>query len=357
MPGLPTSGFAVWQKASVSAVDFGDDGETFSQVRLVLMCNAGFSPLQAIMIWVPYTKTNGQWIASKILQGFFGAPIESLCEISVTDLYFTHERGSYIALYGFALLSSSYLAPVLAGFINDGQGWEWVLVGLPPLLANIARLKPASTGVRFSVVLDSDVEKTPHLAQTENLNGGRTLQPKVDPDSPHVPMLYTGRFGDWLVLRMARKNNGIMEPEYRLWLFSPSILLLPGGLILWGVGAAHQVHWFGLVVAMGTLGFTSGLGLQLSISYCIDSYRELSGEAVVTVILIRNTMSFAIGYGITPWVTNLGLQNAFVVAAMAGLVQTLCFLVFVRYGRHLRRATADKYRDYAAEMAAAGLTD
>ena len=29
---------------------------------------------------------NGQWIANKILQGFFGAPIESLCEISVTDI-------------------------------------------------------------------------------------------------------------------------------------------------------------------------------------------------------------------------------------------------------------------------------
>ena len=38
------------------------------------------------MVWVPYTKTNGQWIASKLLQGFFGAPIESLCEISVTDI-------------------------------------------------------------------------------------------------------------------------------------------------------------------------------------------------------------------------------------------------------------------------------
>ncbi|KAL9077585.1 MAG: hypothetical protein Q9157_003309 [Trypethelium eluteriae] len=41
----------------------------------------------AIMVWVPYTKTNGQWIGSKLLQGFFGAPIESLCEISVTDVY------------------------------------------------------------------------------------------------------------------------------------------------------------------------------------------------------------------------------------------------------------------------------
>lgn len=42
--------------------------------------------VQVIMIWVPYTTTNGQWIASKLLQGFFGAPVESLCEISVTDV-------------------------------------------------------------------------------------------------------------------------------------------------------------------------------------------------------------------------------------------------------------------------------
>lgn len=88
-----------------------------------------------------------------------------------------------------------------------------------------------------------------------------------------------------------------MQPEYRLWLFGISVLLVPAGLILWGVGAAHGVHWFGLIFAMGIIGFTSTIGLQLSINYCIDSYRELSGEAIVTVILVRNTMSFAIGYG------------------------------------------------------------
>ena len=73
--------------------------------------------------------------------------------------------------------------------------------------------------------------------------------------------------------------------------------MIPGGLILWGVGVAHNVQWFGLVFAMGVIAFTNTLGLQVSLSYCIDSYRELSGEAVVTVILVRNTMSFAIGYG------------------------------------------------------------
>lgn len=88
-----------------------------------------------------------------------------------------------------------------------------------------------------------------------------------------------------------------MESEQRLWLFTLSALLIPGGLILWGVGAAHHVQWFGIVFAMGVIGITNTLGVVISISYCIDSYRELGGEAIVTVILIRNTMSFAMGYG------------------------------------------------------------
>lgn len=74
------------------------------------------------MIWVPHATTNGQWIGSKILQGFVGAPIESLCEISITDIYFQHERGTYMGLYAFMLAGSNFLAPILAGFINDGQG-------------------------------------------------------------------------------------------------------------------------------------------------------------------------------------------------------------------------------------------
>ena len=88
-----------------------------------------------------------------------------------------------------------------------------------------------------------------------------------------------------------------MQSEYRLWLYVFSIPLTFGGLILWGVGAAHNIQWFGLIFALCLLAFGNTVGAQLSINYCIDSYQELSGEAIVTVILIRNTMSFAIGYG------------------------------------------------------------
>ena len=56
-----------------------------------------------------------------------------------------------------------------------------------------------------------------------------------------IGSLYTGYIGDRIVLKMARKNGGILEPEHRLWLFTPSLLLIPFGLILWGVGE-HQMY-------------------------------------------------------------------------------------------------------------------
>jgi hypothetical protein len=108
---------------------------------------------------------------------------------------------------------------------------------------------------------------------------------------------YSGPLGDRFVIWKARKNDGIMESEHRLWLYCALLVLIPGGLLLWGLGAAHHIHWFGLVVAMGVLAACIAIGCQLPVSYCIDSYKDLSGDAVVTVILIRNTMSFGVNYG------------------------------------------------------------
>lgn len=115
---------------------------------------------------------------------------------------------------------------------------------------------------------------------------------------------YTGFAGDAILVKLARRNHGIAESEHRLWLLLPQLLLLPFGLILWGVGAAHTVQWFGLIFAIGTISCMATIGCQVSINYCIDSYRALGADAIVTVILVRNTMSFAIGYGYVPFTVS-----------------------------------------------------
>lgn len=166
---------------------------------------------------------------------------------------------------------------------------------------------------------------------------------------------YTGWLGDWFIIKRARANNGIMESEHRLWLFLPSLLLIPFGLILWGVGAANHVHWFGPIVAMCIIAATNTLGVQISIAYAIDSYRSLSGEAIISVILVRNTMSFAIGYGITPWVQDMGLQNCFITAAFVGMAQVATIFGIMRYGKELRVKSIPRYGRYVEEMAKSGM--
>lgn len=166
---------------------------------------------------------------------------------------------------------------------------------------------------------------------------------------------YTGIWGNRFTLSMARRKNGILESEYRLWLLTPAIVLLPFGLILWGVGSSRGIHWFGAVFAMFVVSGASAISVQGMCNYCIESYRALSGEAIVTVILVRNTMSFAIGYGVTPWVTNLGNQNAFIFAAAAAAFQCSTVLVMIYYGKSLRKKSAPRYAQYVEQMAAVGM--
>lgn len=101
---------------------------------------------------------------------------------------------------------------------------------------------------------------------------------------------------------------------------------------------------------MCVIAMSNSIGIQLSVSYCIDSYKLLSGEAMATVIIIRNTMSFAVSYGITPWVTDMGYQNAFILAAFAGLAQVLTFLVVVKWGKGWRERTKERYLRFVDEM-------
>lgn len=76
-------------------------------------------------VWSPYAHGNGLWIARNIITGFVSAPIEALPEASITDVYFAHERGTYMGWYAWTLAASNYFAPVICGFINDGVGYEW----------------------------------------------------------------------------------------------------------------------------------------------------------------------------------------------------------------------------------------
>jgi MFS family permease len=56
-------------------------------------------------------------------------------------------------------------------------------------------------------------------------------------------VLCSGRLSDAIVLRLARKNGNVKEPEMRLWLAYPAALFSAIGLILWGISIDKGYHW------------------------------------------------------------------------------------------------------------------
>lgn len=410
-----------------------------------------------IMALTPLCTTNGPYLATKILQGFFGAPVESLCEISMTDIWFSHERPLYLAVYGLSLAASGKLAPVFAAFINTGQGWKWTLwwcaIGMGVafvycffLMEETNYDRPAAS---TSTTLSSSASSSSIDAVTPVDGGEKAIKDaKVEPDtsagqvayprktyaqklslfgdkkrpnrildimwSPfkffRFPVVvwagfmygtnalvwpgilnatasptYTGKYGFdsndvgfayfgavfgmvvgsiWvmilgpiLTLRLARRNKGVAEPEHILWLFSASLLCVPLALLLWGLGstATPHLHWFALVSAQAILAVSSTLCLSTAIQYATSAYRDLGGELVTTLILIRNTLSFAINYGITPWKDALGTRNMFVMSAVLAAACNASMFVFICWGRRMREASAAVYWRYVEDARAKGM--
>jgi MFS family permease len=415
-----------------------------------------------MMEWTAYSSSSGEWIAHRVLIGVIASPIESLCEVTIFDLYFAHNRGTYMALYVFVLFGSNFLAPLVAGWFNDAYGWRWTM-HLGSILCAVCfvvmfffmeetiyfRQDTASQATIDGLVVDgaegkrtvsSEKNSSPVTAEStasgvpasvtaaqSNTESGNTstrwskyalftllpgrpskveiLQMVYRPvlmifqlptvawagflyginlawynvlngttspvlsNAPYnwssaqvgcvyagpiigaaVASLWSGNAADWIALHLARRNNGVREPEHRIWVLGASGIISAAGLMTWGIGAYHGVHWVGLVFGLGMLTFGCVSGGSIAVSYNVDCFKSIAGETTVSIMVIRNTIGFGISYAITPWWQTQGLQNCFITAGMISLACTLTFLPMIWCGKQLRRWSIPAYREYSRAM-------
>ena len=159
-----------------------------------------------------------------------------------------------------------------------------------------------------------------------------------------------GPFNDWLCIRIARNRGGVHEAEDRIYGALPLIILFPAGYILYGVGAGHGIHWIGPVIGLGILGFCMSCSAVIPYTYSIDSAGGIGGDCIVSVVLMRNTISFAITFGITPWIEGMGMQNAFIsVAFIFGFAFWITTIPMLLWGKASRIRSARTYFNWVAE--------
>ncbi|KAI8169152.1 putative MFS-type transporter [Colletotrichum sp. SAR 10_70] len=415
-----------------------------------------------ILATAPMCTTKHTYLASRILLGLFGAPVESLCEISITDIWFAHQRPKYLALYGWGLSMTGKLAPMLSGFINVGMGWKWTLwwcaifngIALvycflfmeetnydrparledhgAPVISEAQRTESATGSEEESKVANTTEKQGAPTTNPVDSETGQVMYPRKTfiqklgiKDKPRPNRMldialgalrgftypsvvyaglmygannlvwsgvqnattgtvyttmygfstagvagayaggvlgtiiggyYCGKVGKILTIRLARRNNGISESEHSLWLFAASMFLVPFSMILYGLGVAYHIHWMGLIISQFTLAINNALAVAGSLGYAIASYPQLSGDMITTCVIIRNTMSFAINYGITPWLNHMGYRDTFITVGAIGFVWNASIFVMTRYGRKMREKSAERYWKDVAKAHAKGLS-
>ncbi|KAL3293528.1 major facilitator superfamily transporter [Colletotrichum asianum] len=415
-----------------------------------------------ILATAPMCTTKHTYLASRILLGLFGAPVESLCEISITDIWFAHQRPKYLALYGWGLSMTGKLAPMLSGFINVGMGWKWTLwwcaifngIALvycflfmeetnydrparledheTPVISEAQRIESATGSEEESKVANTTEKQGAPTTNPVDIETGQVMYPRKTfvqklgiKDKPRPNRMldialgalrgftypsvvyaglmygannlvwsgvqnattgtvyttmygfstagvagayaggvlgtiiggyYCGKVGEILTIRLARRNNGISESEHSLWLFAASMFLVPFSMILYGLGVAYHIHWMGLIISQFTLAINNALAVAGSLGYAIASYPQLSGDMITTCVIIRNTMSFAINYGITPWLNHMGYRDTFITVGAIGFVWNASIFVMTRYGRKMREKSAERYWKDVAKAHAKGLS-
>ncbi|KAL3466248.1 MFS general substrate transporter [Aspergillus heterothallicus] len=80
----------------------------------------------AVSIWSAKMQTVVDLMLINVLQFFFASLAESIVQMTIADVFFVHQRGRMNTLYVWVWLLSTYLGPLIAGFVAKDQGWRWV---------------------------------------------------------------------------------------------------------------------------------------------------------------------------------------------------------------------------------------
>ncbi|KAF2489228.1 serine/threonine kinase 16 [Lophium mytilinum] len=156
-----------------------------------------------------------------------------------------------------------------------------------------------------------------------------------------------GPLSDWAVIYFSRRNKGIYDPESRLWCIVPFLLFVPAGALLFSIGLNNHLPW--PVIAVGLALYNIGVTPinSVIITYLTDSYRDIIGDALVGVTVVRNSFSTAFIFALTPWEARVGLKWVFVTILLIACAILSLFGVFIRWGKAFRGQFAGRYQYYA----------
>ncbi|KAH6976858.1 major facilitator superfamily domain-containing protein [Ilyonectria destructans] len=387
-------------------------------------------------IWQARMRTLGDLYGFNIVSGLAGSITETICALTIADLFFVHQRGSRTNILTIMICTGTYLAPVAAGYSAASQGWRWIwwwssiLAGVTLLLFAFCYEETVYTPmVRGDIPDDIDgIEQdrkskttgadTLSMEQSNTLadiplksywqrmslfttaSGGSSALfihiyrpfillftfpgvafvalvygsqlawlaillnvqaiyftlPPYNFSSSGVGLLniptfigsilggfFGGQLSDYSIQWLARRNGGVYEPEMRLWLALPTILITPAGYFMFGLSVSQGMPWYIPAVGLGIFGFGSTALGNVCVVYLMDSYSDVIGDASIGVVFVRNAFGTLTAMCLSPWIAKMGLYNMCTLSGCLCIAVSLLTVPMIIWGRRCREWTAARY--------------
>ncbi|KAB5559838.1 major facilitator superfamily domain-containing protein [Coniochaeta sp. 2T2.1] len=149
-----------------------------------------------------------------------------------------------------------------------------------------------------------------------------------------------GKLSDVIVQWMARRNDGLYEPEFRLVMMLPVAITTGAGLIGFGWTAEARENWLIPTFFFSLVGFGCSLGSTTSITFVVDSYRQYAGEALVTLNFCKNVLhGLVFSLFVTHWLESDGARRVYMWIGIIQVLATLLSVPMYIYGKRMRMWT------------------
>ncbi|KAL5336829.1 major facilitator superfamily domain-containing protein [Aspergillus crustosus] len=348
-------------------------------------------------VWSSYASSYGELLASRILSGFVAAAADATVPAVVSDMVAPQDRGHYLMVFHLALTSGLFIGPLINAYLVQEENWRWmcyflaIAVGAVFVIAvftvrettylqNRPRVakrtqrqwmslklgyNPHASFVRTLLDITCNVAYPQLLwaAFSIGISVGWNIVVQLTASRTFTASPYNWPAGSLGLLSLAgfigsvlafylggrlidiistryTTRHGQRLPEYRL----PAIIIPgvigPGGILIFGLCMANQVHWIGAAVGYAMQAFGVAAISNIAVTYCLDCYKPLTGEALVIIFVVRNTIGMLLSLYAADWIAQQGPAAVFGEMTAIQAASLLVAIPLFFWGAPLRAWTA-----------------
>ncbi|KAL5363592.1 putative polyamine transporter [Aspergillus floccosus] len=349
-------------------------------------------------VWSSRASSYGELLASRILSGLAAAAADATVPAVVSDMVAPQDRGHYLMIFHLALTSGLFIGPLINAYLVQEEDWRWMCyflaiavgvvfivaiftvrettyphsrpraarrthwqwmsltLGYYPqasflrtvldILCNAAypQLLWAAFSIGISVGWNIVVQLTASRTFTAppyNWPAGSLGLLSLSGFVGSVLAFYLGgRLIDIVSTRYTKRRGGVRLPEYRLPAIVIPGVIGPGGILIFGLCIANQVHWIGAASGYAMQAFGVAAISNVAVTYSLDCYRPLTGEALVIIFVIRNTIGMLLSLYAADWIGQQGPAVVFGEMTAIQVASILLAIPLFFWGRLLRQLTS-----------------